>query len=208
MSAGARGRPGGYARAVEEALGRLRERPVVLSPREWPLVSAWWEQGIPLGTVLEVLDEAATRSRAQGREMRSLVYAAPAVEEARDLLQAGRSRHAFVHAAPAGERSPRSALAWERAREALGQDEAALRRHLDHALAALAQGADPRDVDERLDGELARLVAPPRRARADEATLRALQPFRDTMPAAAWSATLARGIVDRLRKELGLERLT
>ena len=46
---------GSYARALAEALSRLRERPTVLSPRDWSLVSEWYSRGIPLGLVLDVL---------------------------------------------------------------------------------------------------------------------------------------------------------
>ncbi|ANM28855.1 hypothetical protein ABI59_03395 [Acidobacteria bacterium Mor1] len=47
----------GYVRAVERALAALDDRPIVLSPREWNLLSDWFEQGIPLALILESLDE-------------------------------------------------------------------------------------------------------------------------------------------------------
>jgi hypothetical protein len=86
------GKPGPYARAVQEALARARGRPALLSSRDWARVADWCARGVPLSVVLEALAEAASRARRRGTEIRGLALVAPAVEESWRAVAGGRRR--------------------------------------------------------------------------------------------------------------------
>jgi len=66
-----------YFRRIEERFLALRGDPMLLSPRDWALISDWWSQGIPLSVVLESVEEVfAGRARRGERAARvnSLAY--------------------------------------------------------------------------------------------------------------------------------------
>ena len=80
--------PEAYARQLERALSRVRERPVVLSPRDWELLSEWYSRGIPLAIVEQAMEAASEREASKKRRpaRRGLAYVAPAVDGAENLL--------------------------------------------------------------------------------------------------------------------------
>jgi hypothetical protein len=196
--------PGAYARSVERELSRLRAKPVLLSPRDWALVSEWHARGIPLAAVLEVMEEAASRSRwKKTPETRSLAYFAPAVEEAWEVLRAGRLAPASV-AMPA--RTDGVAV-WEEASRALpGTSPLALL--LQRLLDGVRSGGDAVAADRELDACL--LEAAPREIveRVEADTSRALAPFLARMDPEVLDRTRSIGVVDRLRRALGLPRIS
>lgn len=75
-----------YARAVERALAESSGRAVVMSPRDFSLLSGWLARGVPLGLVLEQIEHRKSR----GRDVRSLASVARAVEEAWGSVVDGR----------------------------------------------------------------------------------------------------------------------
>ena len=71
-----------YGTRVEEAFIAERGTPFLLSPKDWRLICAWRESGIPAGTVIRAVREAFERKRARGdlSKISSLSYCANAVE--------------------------------------------------------------------------------------------------------------------------------
>jgi len=188
-----------YHRTIEGAWARLRDRPGVLSPREFEVVEGWRRRGIPTGVVLEVMRAQARRASA----LRSLSYLGPAVEKAWSAVTTGRAGEAPAPG-PASGADPRTA--W---RKALAQPSG--HDPLDALLAELvraSEGGIPAPaIDARLDAELP--AAAPRALldEVDRTAAAALAPFRGRMLREEFDRTLARARVDRLRAALGLPRL-
>jgi hypothetical protein len=207
VSAAARG-PESYARALEQALSRIRERPVVLSPRDWSLVVEWHAREIPLGVVLEALEDAAARARKgrSGTGPRSLAYVAGAVDEAWELIRSGRSaRTASTAVAVPTLATVREA--WDQAaREAAGGREAlsALLREL---LARLDRGEAPLDLDRDLDRRISACLPAAEVAAVERQVDAELVSFRQRVPAAALHRVRATSIARRLRRSLGIPLL-
>jgi hypothetical protein len=80
-----------YFDRVEQHFARLRGSPLLLSPKDWALVAAWREAGIPLRVVLETLDHVfRSRDKAEpGRPVLSLSYCKHAVQEAFEVWREG-----------------------------------------------------------------------------------------------------------------------
>jgi hypothetical protein len=197
---------GPYARRLESALSAVAERPVVLSPRDWALVHDWHQRGVPLGLVLETLEEIVEeRRRRRTGPPRTLASIRGAVEEAWSVVVHGRRDGD----APPGEAGPpapgRGAAAWRRVAEA-EEPESPLARLLRGCLEALEGGAEPERVDADLDRGL-KAAAPEAAARLEEEVSRRLTVHRDRMDPEAFRATVERGVKDGLRAELGLPRL-
>ena len=75
-----------YAREIERVLERLAGRPVVFSHRDWDLARRWHDDGVPLGMVLELLEDKGRRAT------RGLGSIAKAVEAAWTVVRAGQIR--------------------------------------------------------------------------------------------------------------------
>lgn len=71
-----------YGTRVEDAFIAERGTPFLLSSKDWQLVSAWRESGIPADTVIRAVRGAFERKRARGdlSKISSLSYCANAVE--------------------------------------------------------------------------------------------------------------------------------
>jgi hypothetical protein len=188
-----------YARAIEAAWARMKGRPVVLSPREFELVSSWRRDGIPLRVVLEVLGEEA-RLAGGRREPRSLGFLAAAVREAGQVVAQGR---AATGTSPTS--SPSAVDLWRRALGAMPA-QAPLHAAIARLLEAASEGVAPEELDRRLDEELTLCAPSDRLAAVSEASRAALAPFRGRMSREEHERALRRAIVDRLREELELPR--
>ncbi len=197
---------GTYARRLEQALCRLRGTAVVLSPRDWRLITEWHRREVPLSLILDTLEELA-RGTGRGRRARpprSLGAVARAVEEAWRVWREGRVVAAAGEAAgprPLGE----ACASWQAVERR--ERETPLGRVLRELLLALERGEDPAELDRRLDRELVAVAPGPRVRAARDAAEHDLSPHRSRMPAGALAATLERAVVDLLRRELGLPRL-
>lgn len=205
MTARSRG-PEGYARKLEQALSRIRERPVVLSPRDWELVLDWHAREIPLGVILEVLRESGERSRKRGSSgPRSLAYLAAAVDEAWDLIRRGRLDP--VGGVAAGSASLEDVrAAWTRACEAAGP-RAALTALLRDLLARVDGGESPEGIDRELESAILEAAPADLLDRIRDEVASELAPYRTRIPPDRLEATALRAIVTRLRRSLGLPRL-
>jgi len=200
--AGARG-PGAYARALEQALGEIRERPVVLSPRDWMLVVAWHERNIPLAVILEALEASARR----GGGPRSLAYIAAAVDEAWNLIVDGRAG-SVVTAVPTGGPTVSSVRKeWADAARTAGEA-SPLASLLHELLARLDRGEPAVEVDRALDAAIASLRPPDEVARVESEVDDELTPFRGRLPPHRLEETRARAVAARLRAALRLPRLS
>jgi len=72
----------GYFSSIEEHFIRLRESPLLLSPKDWWLIHKWKEQGIPLSVVLQGLDRSFERFKKgaqKRRKINSIAYCAQEV---------------------------------------------------------------------------------------------------------------------------------
>jgi hypothetical protein len=226
-----------YYRAVEETFVRRRGAPLLLSPRDWALIGAWREAGIPLRIVLQGIEnvfDAFERRAAPGtraRRINSLSYCRQEVLALHDL-------HRTLHAAEAGRPQPggegpppavlrhlgrlqRSVRAAMAAASAAGLD--ALVGPLAGAAAALKDlrralktgGARPAEAEEvlgRLDAglvEAARAALPPAVVGdLERGTDAALAARRGRMTAGAWEATRAAHLARALRRRCGMPRLS
>jgi hypothetical protein len=97
--------PGGaqaYFEAIEETFVRLRGAPLLLSPTDWQVSKEWFEAGIPLDLVVQVLETvfARRKERASKGRVQSLRYCSEAVlkawTEVRELEAGGRRRPAVA----------------------------------------------------------------------------------------------------------------
>jgi len=205
MTAGARG-PEVYARELERALSRVRQRPVVLSPRDWQLVLDWHARQIPLAVIQEALDEAAARARKRGSSgPRSLAYLARTVDEAWDVIRGGRL-DSLDGTPPVSPSMADVREAWNHLRESSATD-SPLAAWIGELLRRLDEGEAPEEVERDLEGTIVD-HAPPElaeRIRGEVAT--ELAPFRGRIPPADMEATSRRAVVTRLRRFLGLPRL-
>jgi hypothetical protein len=197
----------GYARSVLRALTELRgpEASVALSPRDWALVLDWERRGIPLAIVLEALREGPGRRRSR-RALPGpprLTEIATAVEEAWEVVRAG----AAPTDGPVPPSAGASAASWEDALRAMDPS-SSLAALLGGLLARLRAGADPEDLDAALDDGLAGAAPGEIRAAVEADVGRELAPFRALMTPDAFAATHALTVRDRLRKTLGLPRIS
>jgi len=192
---------------VERRWARLCERAVILSERDWALIEDWQRRGIPLQIVEEAIDAAEQRrrrARAAAPPPRGLAYVAPAVEQAWRVVVEGRT--GAEGAAGDARRPSAGAAAW---RERLRAEPAgsALHRLLTDLLGALESGEPAREIDARLERDLAEAVSPALLREVDEEVARELEPYRGRMGEAALASTRRRAVIHRLRARLGLSGL-
>ena len=196
---------GSYARAIEGRWSQLLERPVVLSPREWALLSDWHARGIPLELVGEAIDELSEPRRRRRRGApRSLSAIARSVEEAWSVVRGDRSDPPDEGARAA---EPRPAVTVWEARCKAEPEGSLLRRRLEELLKRLDGGEPAHEVDRRLDGMLSKLVPAGALRQLEEVVRGELAPFRGRMSDATFAATFESARAERLRRELGLPRL-
>lgn len=120
-----------YARALERALLDASGRAVVLSPRDFALLTGWLERGVPLALILEQIEHR----KSKGKDVRSLASIAGAVEQAWSAVVDGRMGAAPATPAPSRSEAPAlddAALLEQAAPEALAEAE----RAAESALAA------------------------------------------------------------------------
>jgi hypothetical protein len=197
-----------FARSVMRALAELRgpEATAPLSPRDWALLFDWERRGVPLATILEALREGPPARRGRRTRLRGplrLSDVAPSVEEAWEVLRSGEA--APAPSAPPAARNPLDA--W---RDALGTVDRAspLAAVLSDLLGRAASGAEPRELDRELDERIEALASEgDRDAIASEVTGE-LAPFRELLAADVLAATRTLAIRDRLRRKLGLPRIS
>jgi hypothetical protein len=149
-----------YIRAIERRYGLLRRRPLLLSPADFERVRAWYEKGVPLFLVLEILDELFERARASSAPApRSLRYCETAILEGFRAWQDNDLRPAREGAPVGPSEGPAEEDLLESARHAVATSDApdALRAEVVTLLETWAEAAPPPeagDVASRLDRRL------------------------------------------------------
>jgi len=200
MSAGAHPqRASVYAREVEREWSRMLDRPVVLSPKDWALISDWHEREIPLNLILESMRHAAEHPRGRSAP-RNLAYIAPAIEEAWRVVLDGRLRPSETPTRPS---TIDPAEAW-RHRLRIETADSPLGRLLDELLAAYEAGGPTEWLDARLNEQLITCVSEAVLRSATDQVSAELAPFSERMDAATLDRTCRSAIVDRLRRTLDL----
>jgi len=202
MSAGAGSpRPGAYAREIERQWSRMLERPVVLSPKDWALISDWHARSIPLPLIVESIRHSA-ESPGRRAAPRNLAYIAAAVEEAWQVVLDGRRASALPTPAPL--RDP--VEAWRRRLDAEGAG-SALHGLLSELLDAHENGEAAETIDRRLDERLQTSVAADLLDATRHQVDAELAPFADRIDDETLERTRRAAIADRLRRALDLPLL-
>ena len=218
-----------YLREVEQHFRMRRGSPLLISPRDWALAVSWFEQGIPLSSVIAGIDEVFDR---EGRpSVRSLAFCRHAVEEFWRARQRGLPPGRYGHSPPASmevDEPTRMRRALEEAAEKLrsaGQElgeKAAIRlRPVVEDLEAasgeilLADRSRRAEIESRVmraDAEIGTVLREESSPeRIEEATRQAeerLAVHRKHMSARTYAQTLERAVENRLRQHHGLGRLT
>jgi hypothetical protein len=180
---------------------------VALSPRDWAFLYDWEERGVPLDTVVEALAEGPRDARGRARRRRgpiTLAAIAPSVEEAWQVLRAGRT--APADPSPPVERGNRVSV-WRAALDGLppGSRLGAL---LESLLGRLDAGEDRTTLDRDLDAALPGVVEREIVERVEAEVAGSLAPFRASMTEDAFARTRQVAIRDQLRKMLRLPRIS
>jgi hypothetical protein len=194
---------GKYARAIEQIWSELLDRPVILSRRDWDLLSNWFERCIPLQLIREALQP---HGRTVKKPPRTLSHVSTAVEDAWAVVLQGRIAPHADEVYPSNDMA--SALTHWQTRLSAEPDGSALHGLLDELLGRLASGDSPRVLDRILDERLNKAVPARILEEIERAVAEELSEFRGKMPPAALGRTRAHAIMDRLRSELDLPRLS
>jgi hypothetical protein len=194
---------GEYARAIEQMWSELLDRPVVLSRRDWDLLSSWFERCIPLQLIREALQPHGQTAK---KPPRTLSHVTTAVEDAWTVVLQGRI------APHAGEvyssNNMASALTHWKTRLSAEVDGSPLHSLLDELLGRLASGDLPGVLDRILDERLFKAAPAQILEEIEQAVAEELLEFREKMPPAALDRTRVHAIMERLRSELDLPRLS
>ena len=189
-----------YARELERSLERLAGRPVVFSHRDWDLARRWHDSGVPLGLVVELLEERGSRVT---RGLRSI---AAAVESAWEVVRAGETR-----SGPGAGNAPAEATTPSGdpyAEAAARTDVEALERVLRAASERLRAGQEHPTIDGVLDDVLADACPAAWVEDAAREVAGRLAPYRGRLPPAELERVRRRAVVDNLRARLGLPGTT
>ena len=194
-------RPDAYAREIEREWSRILDRPIVLSPKDWVLISDWHARAIPLPLILESMRHAAERPGRRAAP-RNLAYVAPGVEETWQVVLDGRrGSSALPTRRPAAVPDPIEA--WRARREAEGGN-SPLGRLLGDLLDAHENGEAAEAIDLRLDESLDTRVPEGLLDTTRDQVDADLAPFVERMDDVTFDRTRRAAIVDRLRRALNL----
>ena len=184
-----------YAREIERTIERLSGRPVVFSHRDWDLARRWHDDGVPLGMVLELLQDKGARA---ARGLRSI---AAAVEAAWSVVRSGE-----IRAEPAPVTSVRPSDTHEdpylaAAGKVAGEALAGLLRDASERLRrGESRPAIDRDVDRALPGACpAGWIED-----AEQIVAGRLAPYHGRLPPVELERVQERARIDALRARAGL----
>jgi len=203
-----------YARAIEREWVAFVGGAVILSPRDWALISKWHARGIPLEIVREAIEAARERGKKRPRRTppRGLGYIATAVDEGWTAVEDGRVLETALPEGPSDE--PAETLSGvspglaERLRRRLESEAegSKLSSVLLRSIRRLEQGDTEKVVESALDEELPAAL-PERWLRDAESEVeRRIAPFEGRMSADAFESTRRRATLERLRRRVGLPR--
>jgi len=190
-----------YVRTLERALAEQADRPVVLSHRDWHLATEWHEKGVPLGLILETLDEC------KGKAIRSLSALASRVDEAWGVVLAGRRSIDPGDMYKDGIGAAEKLQAW-RATLRKTRQGSALGMLLEELVQAMECGSvEPEVADRRLEDAIMSVAPKELLEEVRQAALSRLASHRARMTDDVFEQTLIRSVKERLRVELDLPRL-
>jgi hypothetical protein len=186
-----------YVRRLEQTLSSRTDGPRVFTQKDWRLATRWHEMGIPVGMVLEHLDEA-------GFGVSGLSRIARKVEASWQAVQKGRRKAAATTpetSDPAG---------WEQILLKVLED-STVPEEVQSLIRALIKEGRAGATPSRLESILsARLLESVPRELLEEARLDAensLARQRNRMPPDMFRMTLEKGILARLRKKLQIPKI-
>jgi hypothetical protein len=226
--------PDPYFEAIETAFNRRRGAPHLLSPRDWGLVGAWQQAGVPLRLVLQGIDNCfdAFERRGPGpRRINSLSYCQQEILTLHELycrlhaVEAGRPASSPAESVPPLQRH--LTRLQRRLKDAMTAASAAGRDPLVPLLAEArgavsllrrelkSSDADPQDIEAKLSGldseilERTRALLPDDERRAiEEAALALLAAEKARMTPEALAVTRDAFVSRRVRAWGGLPRLS
>lgn len=193
-----------FVRAVEALWSAHAQRPIVLSPREFALVSDWHQRGIPLDLIRELIAARAENPRRRTTGARSLRQIAGAVEESWSAIVDGQSAKPVLRPGHGPRReSPDDPESWQR--RLAGRPGADAMSSWLRELGARALAGEAREViAQELEDRLPEFAPAELRERAERDVDRDLAPFRERMPPARFAQTRRRAVGARLRSLTGL----
>lgn len=186
-----------YVRRLEQALSRLTAGPRVFTQRDWHLATRWCESGIPVGLVLEVLNEA-------GCGVASLSKISKKVESSWEAVRKGRRDTS----APNSEKS--GTVTWEQGLENALERSAEIEEVRALILDLLEEGRSGASssqleaiLAERLPGAVPAEDLEASRLDAENS----LAAQRNRMPPDMFRKTVKTGVLARLRKKYRISRI-
>jgi hypothetical protein len=202
-----------YFRAIEEAFVALRGAPLLLSPADYQVAATWHREGVPLGLVLNTMQEVFARRQERGGKgkINGLRYCRQAVDaawaEIRELQGPGRREPDEADPAVASLADRLAALS-----AALPEDLADRDVWVERigALAGTAEAVEERlrQLDDDLLAVTSKTLDAPARARLDAEVEAILDGLRDRFPNEELEALRAQLHRQRLRRAVGLPVLT
>jgi hypothetical protein len=227
-----------YFTEIEDAFVRRRGKHLFLSPMDWALMETWKQQGVPLHIVLRGVEKSfdSFEARPRKRTVKSLLYCQEEVEaQYAEWIEAhvGSSEEAD-HAESDSDKTPFSFAAisehLKRGRSALAELAQARNREddlsetLTRAMSLLVDiesdfagsaTLDTRKLEDSLTG-LERMLNDAMLSVVEQSALEELKkevkdrlkPYRAQMEAGAYKQTFDNLLLERLRKQFALPRLS
>ncbi|RMG49045.1 MAG: hypothetical protein D6718_00465 [Acidobacteria bacterium] len=204
-----------YVVAVERTFGRLRRRPLVLSPEDLARVQRWYRSGLPLELVLETMVSLYRRlsERRPPRIPRTLAYVEPAIEEAGAALRERRTGAPDPAGSRPAEDREALAAAFRAAAEAVRRSRAPepARAEVAAALEALALGRNPLPgeadpvaaLERRLVRAAREALGGPELEEVEREAARDVAPYAAAMRDDVRDRALEKALARRLRRRFG-----
>ena len=184
-----------YVRKLEEALARRGEGPRVFTQRDYRLATRWHQEGVPVGLILEVLEQRKIAPR-------SLAQIASRVEDSWKAVCAGKLRGGEDRPAVEAEQSGTETLL--AGALAAAPPESKLHDLILALQDELRRNAQPAVLEAMVAERLPGAVLPEQLQEAEEQARSGVESHRRRMPPDAIRETIRRGVVARLRRLAGI----
>jgi len=186
-----------YVRKLDDALASRSEGPRMFSQKDYRLATSWYEQGVPLGLILDLLSRRKVAAR-------SLSQIASRVEESWKAVCAGKLQaDSGPETVAAGDEGPELQLA--RALEE-APPTSGLYSLLIQLLEDFRAGEAPETLERLIDQELRGAVRPEQLQEAEEQARNGMESHRRRMPPEVFRETIRKAILARLRRMTGIPR--
>ncbi|HJZ13095.1 MAG TPA: hypothetical protein VJ521_13145 [Acidobacteriota bacterium] len=220
-----------YFRVIEDYFLQKRGNPMLLSPKEWALISEWHALGIPREVVLRGIDRAFERREEEERSSTTLRYCRPLVrseykrylksqtgktpalqdrEQAKDVGTYLRSLFELLEQSSSYARSQDNATL----ADFLAQEKEKLSREVVEPFLN-NQANDLQRVENQLtllekeiEQVLLQMISEEQLERIKEETMRELKTFQDKLELPVYQEMLRRGLIKSIRKLYNIPRLS